>query len=245
MSSSRFLFISDLHLDASAPAAIVQFKTFLTGMATQCDALYILGDLFESWVGDDDDEPARNEICKSLNHYTTAGHRCFVMRGNRDFLLGAGFEQRTGCTLLSDPMLLEFGDIRAFVSHGDPLCTSDFSYQELRSIVRSPEWRRRFLKLPLALRRSLADVARSGSKAHTKRMQTQILDVTDTAVLEAFRVANCSLMIHGHTHRPAVHTHWVDERKATRIVLGDWYEQGSCLALYGDGRHELQSLARA
>jgi UDP-2,3-diacylglucosamine hydrolase len=241
MSSSRFLFVSDLHLDASAPDAIAQFKRFLEGPAAQADALYILGDLFEYWVGDDDDEPARARVCEALKQFA-ARTPCYVMRGNRDFLFGPAFERRTGCVLLPDPLLLQTDTLRVLVSHGDPLCTDDHVYQEFRSIVRSDDWQRRFLQLPLSVRSAMADAARSGSKAHTTRANVQILDVNEAAVIAAFRLAGCALMIHGHTHRPAVHTHFVDGREATRIVLGDWYRNGSCLLLHGDGRHEVLPL---
>ena len=245
MSADRLLFVSDLHLDASAPEAITQFAGFLAGEAPDAAALYVLGDLFESWVGDDDDEPARARVCEALRRYTAAGHPCFVMRGNRDFLFGAGFEQRTGCRLLPDPLLLEWGTQRVFVTHGDPLCTADHSYQEFRTLVRDPQWQQHYLQLPLSTRRALADAARSGSRAHTTRTHAYIMDVAPDAVAAAFRVSGADLMIHGHTHRPGVHVTEVDGRPRTRIVLGDWYEQGSALSLHADGRHSLQTLMRA
>lgn len=238
------LFVSDLHLDAGAPDAIAQFHAFLDGQAREAAALYVLGDLFESWIGDDDDEPARTRVCEALRRYTRQGHACYVMCGNRDFLFGAGFESRTGCQLLPDPALLEWGSVRAFVSHGDPLCTADHSYQEFRSMVRDGRWQRRYLRLPLATRRLLADAARSGSRAHTTRTRGYIMDVAPDAVDAACRIANADLIIHGHTHRPDVHTLQVDGRARTRIVLGDWYDQGSALLLWADGSHELRSLPR-
>jgi UDP-2,3-diacylglucosamine hydrolase len=244
MSADRLLFVSDLHLDAAAPDAITQFLAFLEGDARQAAALYVLGDLFESWIGDDDDEPARSGVCAALRRFTDAGHACFVMRGNRDFLFGAGFEQRTGCRLLPDPLLLEWGTVRAFVTHGDPLCTADASYQQFRAMVRDARWQQRYLRLPLSTRRLLADAARSGSRAHTTRTRGYIMDVAPEAVDAAFRIADAGLMIHGHTHRPAVHQLQVDGRARTRIVLGDWYDQGSALLLHADGSHALQSLAR-
>jgi UDP-2,3-diacylglucosamine hydrolase len=244
-SPGRYLFVSDLHLDSGAPDAIRQFLDFLSTTAISADALYILGDLFETWIGDDDTEAARDQVCHALLEYTQAGHACFVMHGNRDFLLGPGFERRTGCTLLADPVLLQAGTLRALVTHGDLLCTADHAYQELRGIVRDAHWQKRFLRLPLDTRRAMADVARAGSRAHTGRMQADIMDVDPETVLRAFRASGCQLMIHGHTHRPSVHTHDVDGHPARRIVLGDWYEQGSCLELHADGRYELNSLRRA
>jgi len=244
MPDAAHLFISDLHLDASAPAAVEQFLQFLSAEAARARSLYILGDLFEAWVGDDDEEPARQRVCEALMRLTRGGVPCFVVRGNRDFLFGAGFEARTGCQLLPDPLLATFGEQQIFVSHGDVLCTDDHSYQELRSIVRNPQWQGRFLALPLAARRIVADAARAGSKAHTQNVQRAIMDVNPQAVVTAFRVSGTRLMIHGHTHRPGIFQHDVDGELGTRIVLGDWYEQGSVL-IYRDGDHyELRTLKR-
>ncbi len=244
MSADPLLFVSDLHLDGSAPQAIAQFEAFLEQRATQAAALYILGDLFESWVGDDDDEPARDAVCRALRRYTAAGHPCHVQRGNRDFLLGAGFERRTGCVLLPDPVRIEAGNLRLIATHGDPLCTADHSYQQFRSMVRSPDWQRRYLRLPLATRRQLADAARSGSREHTGRTQGYIMDVAQDAVEAALRISDCDLLVHGHTHRPGIHEFTVDGRPRTRIVLGDWYDQGSLLTLDADSTWNLESLPR-
>jgi UDP-2,3-diacylglucosamine hydrolase len=238
MNEERLLFVSDLHLDAAAPATITQFLALLDQQARRATALYILGDLFESWIGDDDDEPARATVCQALRRYTSDGNPCFVLRGNRDFLLGPGFQARTGCQLLPDPVLLEWGSVRAIISHGDPLCVADVSYQQFRSMVRDERWQRRYLRLPLATRRLLADAARSGSREHTARAGYTIMDVTPATVETAFRIADAQLMIHGHTHRPDVHHLQVDGKSRTRIVLGDWYEQGSGLWLSQDGSHE-------
>jgi UDP-2,3-diacylglucosamine hydrolase len=244
MSARPYLFVSDLHLDAREPAAVTQFLAFLATTARTAAALYILGDLFETWIGDDDTEPTRGSVCDALRRYTSSGWPCFVMHGNRDFLLGRGFEQRSGCTLLPDPMLLELGALRAFVSHGDILCTADHSYQAFRSIVRNVDWQARYLRLPLETRRAFANAARKGSKAHADHSPAGIMDVHPDAVASAFKVAGARLIIHGHTHRPAVHRVLIDGQAATRIVLGDWYEQGSYLVLHADGRHELIALPR-
>jgi UDP-2,3-diacylglucosamine hydrolase len=244
MHADRYLFVSDLHLDASAPEGIAQFIQFLESDARNAAALYILGDLFEVWVGDDDPEPSRGTVCQALLRFTQSGTPCFVLRGNRDFLLGAGFEQRTGCQLLPDPVLLERGDLRVFITHGDPLCTADHSYQEFRTLVRNPGWQATYLKLPLATRRAMAEAARRGSKAHTERQHEQIMDVHPHAVAAAFRVSGTKLMIHGHTHRPAVHVQETAAGQLQRIVLGDWYGNGSYLALHPDGRYEIIELPR-
>ena len=243
MSPPTYLFVSDLHLAAETMPAVEQFAAFLASEAREADALYILGDLFEAWVGDDDDEPVRKQVCAALRELSS-NVPCFVMRGNRDFLYGQGFERRSGCTLLPDPLLLQTDELRVLVSHGDVLCTDDHSYQEFRSIVRDPVWQERYLALPLAARRSVADAARKGSREHTSSVMREIMDVNEDAVRAAFRASDTRLMIHGHTHRPGVYLHDVDGTTGTRIVLGDWYDQGSCLRLHGDGNFELLELTR-
>jgi UDP-2,3-diacylglucosamine hydrolase len=237
------LFVSDVHLDASAPEAIGQFLEFLADQASGAEALYILGDLFEAWVGDDDDDLEKQRICAGLRTLTASGVPCFLLHGNRDFLIGARFEARTGVRVLPDPVIAELAGVRVLVPHGDALCTDDRAYQELRAIVRTPRWQERFLRLPLAVRERLAHQARAGSRAHTSRTVPYVMDVNSSAVEAAFRATGVHTMIHGHTHRPAVHEVPVDGRMARRIVLGAWYEQGSYLAAQ-DGRFELRELRR-
>ena len=237
------LFVSDVHLDATAREATEQFLAFLRTEAARAAALYILGDLFEAWVGDDDQEPANTAVCQALRELTAGGVACFVLHGNRDFLLGTGFCARSGCRLLSDPVIAELDGERVLVTHGDALCTDDHAYQELRSIVREPDWQRRFLALPRAHRELLADEARAGSRRHTSRTIPKIMDVNAGAVAAAFRAARTRRMIHGHTHRPGTHELEVDGERAQRIVLGAWYEQGSYLT-YEGGSYELRQLPR-
>lgn len=238
------LFVSDLHLDAAAPEATDQFIAFLRGEARAATALYILGDLFESWVGDDDDDPERARVCAALRDYTAGGVPCFVMHGNRDFLLGAGFAARTGCRLIADPVLADIHGERALLAHGDLFCTDDVKYQQLRTIVRDPAWQARLLAVPLAGRKLLADEARAGSRAHTSRVQPEIMDANPAAIELAARAFDADVVIHGHTHRPGVHEFSVDGRRCTRIVLGAWYEQGSVLEWSATGR-ALRALPRA
>lgn len=237
------LFISDLHLDAAWPAACAQFSDFLRGTAREAEALYILGDLFELWVGDDDDDPLRSAICAELAGLARSGTACYVMHGNRDFLLGERFAERSGCRLLADPVVLEIGGERTLVTHGDLLCREDHAYQQLRAQVRRPAWQRRFLRLPLATRRLLAGAARAGSQAHMRRALPRIMDVSPAAVTAALRATGARTLIHGHTHRPGIHEFTVDDAPSRRIVLGAWYEQGSVLR-WRDGRYELMSLER-
>jgi UDP-2,3-diacylglucosamine hydrolase len=237
------LFVSDLHLDVSEPVPGVQFQQFLAGTARGAEALYILGDLFETWIGDDDDESYRAGICAALAALTAAGVPCYVMHGNRDFLLGRGFEQRTGAFLIGDPLIVELQGEPVLLTHGDALCTADQAYQRLRALVRAPRWQRRFLALPLAVRRALAARARSGSRRHMARIGENITDVDNEAVLAAMRACGVRSLVHGHTHRPAVHTLSLDGEPAQRIVLGAWHETGSCLA-WDAGGPQLLRLAR-
>jgi UDP-2,3-diacylglucosamine hydrolase len=224
------LFVSDLHLDAAAPAAGEQFLQFLAARARDAEALYVLGDLFETWIGDDDDEAYRAHICTALAQLGAHGVPCYVMHGNRDFLLGPGFEARSGARLIADPLLIGLHGRTVLLTHGDALCTADHAYQRLRAVVRAPRWQRRFLALPLAVRRALAERARSGSKRHTGRADENIMDVDPRVVEAAMRACGVHCLVHGHTHRPAVHEFQLDGHPASRIVLGAWHEAGSCLA---------------
>jgi UDP-2,3-diacylglucosamine hydrolase len=238
------LFVSDVHLDASSEDANRQFLSFLREHAAGAEALYILGDLFETWIGDDDGDPAKAHVCDGLRELTSSGVACFILHGNRDFLLGRQFCDRTGARLLPDPIVAELDGERVVITHGDALCTDDHSYQELRSTVRTVRWQRRFLALPLAVRERFAGRARAGSRAHTMSTAEKIMDVNLDAVAAAFRTADARRMIHGHTHRPGVHEMQVDNEPTQRIVLGAWYEQGSYLWNEG-GQFELRELPRS
>jgi UDP-2,3-diacylglucosamine hydrolase len=237
------LFVSDVHLDTGTPQAIEQFLAFLSTHAASAEALYILGDLFEAWVGDDDQDEEKERVCVALKSLDRRGVACFALHGNRDFLLGTGFTARSGCRLLTDPVVAEFDGERVLLTHGDALCTDDHAYQELRSLVRTSAWQRRFLALPRAHREFLAHEARAGSRRHTARTVPYIMDVNDDAVAAALRAARVHRVIHGHTHRPGVHDFELDGAAAQRIVLGAWYEQGSYLS-YQQGSYELRELPR-
>jgi UDP-2,3-diacylglucosamine hydrolase len=233
------LFASDLHLDSEAPWAIDAFLKFLEGEARGADALYLLGDLFEVWVGDDDDNPDNARACDGLAQLAASGTSVYALHGNRDFLLGEPFEKRTGVKLLPDPVRVELYGVPTLLSHGDVFCTEDTSYQQLRSIVRRPGWQRRFLSLPLAARRDLASAARAGSKAHTERTIPTIMDVNPEAVARALRATGTTRLIHGHTHRPAIHVLSIDGAHAERVVLAPWYEAASCVAVDASGVREV------
>ena len=237
------LFISDLHIDSSRPPIVRQFLDFLERDARHADALYILGDLFESWVGDDAADGAQTAAIHGIRALTSSGVPCFVMHGNRDFLLSTRFCDESGAELLSDPILVSLYGERVLVMHGDALCTDDRAYQRLRATVRDADWQARFSKLSVGNRRALAGAARAGSASHTATVDYTITDVNPESVAQALRISKVSTLLHGHTHRPAIHPIEVDGRPCTRIVLGDWYDQGSLLRWNEDGP-ELVSLAR-
>jgi len=226
---SATLFISDLHIDASRPAITACFLRFLTREACDADALYILGDLFESWVGDDDPDADQAAAIAGLRRLTERGVPCFVMHGNRDFLIGERFCALTGAILLDDPILLTLYGQTVLVMHGDALCTDDVAYQRLRATVRDGRWQSEFLALGATQRRALADAARDGSRAHTATVSYAITDVNADSVASVLRASGASTLLHGHTHRPTIHALEIDGRACTRIVLGDWYSQGSVL----------------
>jgi UDP-2,3-diacylglucosamine hydrolase len=237
------LVVSDLHLDPSAPEIAAQFAGFLAGEARGAAALYVLGDLFEVWLGDDDPRPEHREVIAKLRALAHSGVSLFFMHGNRDFLLGAGFARDTGGTILTDPTLALVEGRRVLFTHGDALCTGDTPYQKLRAMVREPLWQAQFLALSLAQREAVAAEARAGSKAHVAVQKKMLMDVSEGAVVDALRRSGAELLIHGHTHRPGVHSLTVDGRACTRIVLGDWYSQGSLIELAA-GDYRLRTLAR-
>ncbi len=240
----KTLFVSDLHLDPAEPAIAQQFREFLDGEARGADALYILGDLFEVWLGDDDPAPASREAVQALRRLTDAGVPCFVMHGNRDFLIGQRFCRETGARLLEDGTVIDLYGERVLLMHGDVLCTDDVSYQRLRRIVRNPVVQWVFRRLSLRQRQALAQKMRAGSRMHVESTASEIMDVNAEAVAGAFRCSGVRTLIHGHTHRPAVHELAVDGAPVRRIVLGDWHVQGSVLEC-SPGRVELRSLPRA
>jgi UDP-2,3-diacylglucosamine hydrolase len=222
------LFISDLHLDAERPEPLARFHALLAGPARRADSLYILGDLFEAWLGDDDDRAPHPEVLSSLRALTETGKPVYVMHGNRDFLMGRRFEDDTGCMLLPDPTVVQLYGEWTLLMHGDTLCTEDHDYQAFRRQVRDPRWQAGFLALPLAQRAALAQQAREGSRQAMQGKSEEIMDVTQAAVAEALRNHRVRLLIHGHTHRPAIHDL---DGEGRRVVLGDWYECDSVLVL--------------
>ena len=230
------LFISDLHLDAERPASTELFGRFIDEQARNADALYILGDLFEAWVGDDDPSETGAVVAQKLSALRAAGVPVYFMRGNRDFLLGADYARRAGMTLLPDPAVVMLHGKPTLLMHGDTLCSDDIAYQQFRTQTRDPRWQQQFLSQPLATRLAFAQQARAESQSHQSRLKAHgtmeaITDVNIATVESSFARFGIDRMIHGHTHRPAVHAHGNGER----IVLGDWYEQGSVLRVDRSG----------
>ena len=215
---SRVLLISDLHLEESRPQLTQAFHDFLARETPAASALYILGDFFNVWLGDDDDRPLNADIAGTLKRYADRGLNIYLLHGNRDFLLGEAFARAAGASLLPGPTVIEQAGQRYLLLHGDELCTLDTDYQKFRTMVRNPVWQRQFLAQPLAARRAFAEQARATSKDMNSNKAADIMDVTPSEVARVLNEHARPVMIHGHTHRPAVH-----ELDGTRrLVLGDW-----------------------
>lgn len=226
---SAALFVSDLHLHPTRPGITDRFLRFLTGPAAElgarAGAVYILGDLFDAWAGDDDlDDPFNAGICAALRRCADTGARLFLIPGNRDFLVGDTFAAASGVAILDEPMAVDVAGTPTLLLHGDLLCTDDTGYQEFRATVRSPRWREEFLAMPLARRKALIEGLRARSEAEKQTKPAVLMDVNTSAVADAFRRHGVARMIHGHTHRQAEHRETVDGRECTRWVLGDWHE---------------------
>ena len=226
------LFISDLHLTEERPEANERFIDLLEGKARGADALYILGDFFESWIGDDDLEAPFNAVIAGLlGDLARRGVPVHLMHGNRDFLVGERFCAATGTKLLADPSVHEIGGVRTLLMHGDTLCTDDLDYQNWRRIARSETWQREFLAKPLAERRRAIIDMREKSKEVVQAKPADIMDVNDAAVASAMRAHAVTRLVHGHTHRPGRHALTIDGRPAERWVLPDWYGRGGYLEI--------------
>jgi UDP-2,3-diacylglucosamine hydrolase len=235
------LFISDLHLTAGDSETTGRFVRFMEGPAREARELYILGDLFEAWIGDDDDDPRLQPVIAALRGLTAAGIACAIMHGNRDFLLGPKFCAATGTRLLGDYERITLFGEAVLLTHGDLLCTDDTRYMTLRDELRSAEWQRDFLRRPLGERRQIASDLRQLSTTEIATKSDYIMDVNQRAVERAMRDHGVSLLLHGHTHRPAVHRFMLDGREAARIVLGAWYHEPSVVRWTAAG-YELESL---
>lgn len=227
--------IADLHLDAERPETTHLFADFLDGPAREAGSLYIMGDLFEAWIGDDAQDSLAQTVAVHLRALAETGVSIFFICGNRDFLLGEDYCRQAGMSYLEEPYMLPESEPPVLLLHGDILCTDDVSYQRFRRKVRNPGWQRRILSRPVWWRRMLARLARIMSRRHTGSTKAEIMDVNDQAVDDFFRSHGIRRIVHGHTHRPAIHDLEIDNQHCQRIVLGDWGEQGNLVRVDDDG----------
>ena len=235
------LFISDQHLEDGRAETTALLLRFLECEAAGADALYILGDLFEYWVGDDAPSACALEVAKALRELRDAGLPCYFQHGNRDFLVGEDYAALAGFKILPEEFVIELYGERVLLMHGDSLCTDDEVYQQFRAQVRDPQWQKEILQQPVAERVKLARDARDASAEHKGKVGMEIMDVNAGEVIAAFERHGVQRMIHGHTHRPNIHDLAVNDKPAQRIVLGDWYTRGSVLRVTPDG-YELVTL---
>ena len=238
----RVLFASDLHLAVSRPGPLETFRALMEKAPGRVDKVYLLGDLVEFWMGDDDDDPVHRELVAILRALTHAGVSCAVMTGNRDFLMQAGFANETGVELLPDFALIELGGIPTLLTHGDLLCVKDVQYQQFRTFVRAPERQAGFLALPLEERRKIATSTRADTQKSMSDKDDFIMDVDADEVVRVMSAAGAQRLIHGHTHRPGIHAEGDAERTLERVVLGDWYA-GDLVYLHDGVSGDLQSSA--
>lgn len=237
------LFISDLHLSAERLDIVQHFLHFMQTQAPHAEALYILGDLFEIWLGDDAISDAHSPVIKAIRQISNFGIPVYFMHGNRDFLIGDGFASACGCKILEDPSVINLYGTPTLITHGDTLCTDDVDYQRFRAHIRSPQTIAQLMSLSIEERIAMGKQYRMASQEASKQKPEEIMDVNQDAVKAMLREYGVEHMIHGHTHRPAIHTIDLDGKQAQRIVLGDWYEQGSQLYCDANGC-QLQQLPR-
>jgi len=233
-----FLLISDLHLEEERPDISRAFLHFLETRACQAEALYILGDFFEVWIGDDAMTPFQRSIAQAMRSLSGGGTRIYLMHGNRDFMLGKSFCRAAGCTLLADPSVVELNGERVLLMHGDSLCSRDEGYMRLRRLLRNPFSLFVLRNLPLSTRRKLARKLRNESRTQTRMKASDIIDVTPELIPRVLAEYRVRILIHGHTHRPATHDLVVNGQTAQRIVLGDWDRQGWALQVDESGFHQ-------
>lgn len=232
------LFISDLHLDEEHPAIADGLVALLQREAARAHTLYVLGDLFETWVGDDNETAFNRRIVAAFRAFADAGRALYFMHGNRDFGLGPVFARQAGGTLLAENTVIDLHGTRAVLAHGDALCTDDLEYQKFRTMVRNPQWQAGVLAMPLAARQGLAAKLRAESKMRNANKADNIMDVNADAVVALLQETRADVLIHGHTHRPAVHAVSLGDRQASRYVLGDWHaDKGWCVRANARGIH--------
>ncbi|KJG11264.1 UDP-2,3-diacylglucosamine hydrolase [Photobacterium kishitanii] len=234
------LFISDLHLSAERPDITACFLRFMAQETHAIDALYVLGDLFEMWIGDDEDSPFLQQVKQAFKTLTDAGTPCYFIHGNRDFLIGKRFSRETGIIVLPEHTVVDLYGTPTLILHGDTLCIEDQAYQRYRKKVHNPVIQWLFARLPLSYRIKVGDKFRQSSGKNNQAKSQSIMDVTEAEVIRIMRDANVTQMIHGHTHRPDIHNLNIDGLPAQRIVLGDWYDHGSVL-VYDINSYQLET----
>ncbi|OGS97107.1 MAG: UDP-2,3-diacylglucosamine diphosphatase [Gallionellales bacterium RBG_16_56_9] len=236
----HILFISDLHLNADQPHSMAAFQHFIAAFAPQAEALYILGDLFEYWAGDDDlHEPFHARVIAALRNLAAHGTTVYLLHGNRDLLMGEALANACHATLLNDPTLVDLYGTPTLLSHGDMLCTDDTEYQRYRAQVHDANFQQQFLAKPLAERKARIAQLRSRSTAEKQSKDSGIMDVNNASVAALLREYRYPRLIHGHTHRPNRHEHLVDGHSCERWVLGDWHQQGAALRCDAQGCHTI------
>lgn len=234
----KTLFISDLHLEVNCPKITHTFLSFLRDSGSSIDAIYILGDLFEAWIGDDDHSPYHQQIIQALQSVTQKGLSIYLIHGNRDFLLGKKFFNATGCKLLPDEQVINLYQTNVLLMHGDILCTRDTTYLKLRKKVRNKWIQKLFLLLPLFVRRKIVKKMRETSIRYMQSATPEIMDVTQVEVERIMQKHNVQCLIHGHTHRPGMHSFILNHHTATRMVLGAWHDKGNALVWDETGKKE-------
>ena len=237
-------FISDLHLERIESSITNIFTEFLNDI-NENDSLYILGDLFESWIGDDNVTELSQYISDQLLSLSERNISVAIMHGNRDFLIGEDFCKASSIELINDPRIIEIDTKKVMLTHGDELCTDDKEYQAFRSVVRNPLWQKDFLNFPISKREKIAGEAKDASKDSKENKAMEIMDVNTDAVLKAFNDHPVEIMIHGHTHRPNIHEISNEERKLTRYVLGDWSKNSAIILKWNEAEVELIDLAQS
>ena len=237
-------FISDLHLDETRPQTTALFQSFVEKLKVNDPKteLYILGDLFESWIGDDYENELHNQVKATLKSLTGSGIKVFFLYGNRDFLIGEEFLSETDVELLIDPFLLKSNGETILLTHGDQMCIDDMEYQSFRTIVRNPDWQKDFLNFPISKRLKIAGETKDASKQSKQEKSMDIMDVNEEEVLRVFKQHEVNTMIHGHTHRPMKHELKIDGRLCSRYVLGDWNETSAMVLLWSKESLELIDL---
>ncbi len=236
------LFISDLHISLEKTEITRRFLAFLENQATTASTVYILGDLFDAWIGDDDNTPPNKKIKTQLRRLTDSGTRVYLQQGNRDFLLGPRFCAETGITLLGDYEVIELNGVKTLLTHGDLLCTDDIPYQTFRKKSHTDAWKDNVLSKPILLRLLAARWYRFRSHLHKRKQSQDIMDVNQQTVIDIMKQKGCLRLIHGHTHRPAIHDFKIDEKPAQRFVLADWKKDSAQLLRWNQAGHQTEAI---